>query len=135
MALIEWSDNISVGIESIDKQHKVLIGMINEFYDLIKIKSNNALIEDLIGKMKRYTLVHFKFEESLFESHNFPYTEEHKIEHQDFVNKVIDLEQRLQDGKLIVSFEVTSFLKKWLLEHIQGTDKKYTNLLVSKGVN
>ena len=134
MALIEWSDSISVKIKSIDKQHQVLIDMINEFYDLIKTKSSIELIQQLVAKMKKYTVVHFKVEEALFELHNFPYSDEHKKEHQDFVDKVVDLENRLKEGKLIVSFEITSFLKKWLIEHIQGTDMKYTKFLIERGV-
>ena len=108
--------------------------MINEFYELIKTKSSNELISNLIRRMKEYTVVHFTKEENLFKKHNFPYSAEHKKEHQDFVDKVIDLETRFNEGHMIMSFEITTFLKSWLIKHIQGTDMKYTKFLVEKGV-
>ena len=41
MALIKWTTELSVNISSIDEQHKILINMINEFYEKISEKSNN----------------------------------------------------------------------------------------------
>lgn len=134
MALIKWNEKLSVKINSIDDQHKILINMINEFYEMIGDKSNDELISALIKKMKEYTVVHFSYEEKLFKEYNYSDFETHKKEHQGFVDKVIDLEKRFNDGKIIMSFEITKFLKDWLIKHIQGTDMKYTNFLVRKGV-
>ena len=134
MKLIEWNDKLSVKINSIDDEHKVLIDMINEFYDKIKSKEPVDLILILIAKMKNYTVVHFTTEENYFKKYDYPGYDKHKKEHDTFVNKVIDLEKRVSEGKMIVSFEITSFLKKWLTQHIQGTDQEYIDFLISKGV-
>ncbi len=134
MKLIEWDENLSVKIDSIDEQHKVLVDMINDFYEKIRTKAANELISELIKKMKNYTVVHFATEERYFKQYNYPDFENHKREHQDFVDKVVDLEKRFNSGKVILSFEITNFLKEWLINHIQGTDMKYTNFLIQKGV-
>ncbi len=134
MKLIEWDENLSVKIDSIDEQHKVLVDMINDFYEKIRTKAANELISELIKKMKNYTVVHFTTEERYFKQYNYPDFEAHKKEHQDFVDKVVDLEKRFNSGKVILSFEITNFLKEWLINHIQGTDMKYTNFLIQKGV-
>ncbi len=134
MALIKWDESLSVGIESIDKQHMKLVGMINEFYDNIKDRSSRDVISDLIKNMQEYIAYHFKTEEELFLRFGYPAFGEHKKEHEDFENKVADFKERFNSGKLMVSFEITNFLKSWLKGHIQGTDKKYTDFLKSKGV-
>ena len=134
MVLIKWNEKLSVKINSIDDQHKILINMINEFYEMIGDKSNDELISALIKKMKEYTVVHFSYEEKLFKQYSYSDTEAHKKEHDEFVNKVVDLEKRFNDGQMILSFEITNFLKDWLIKHIQGTDMKYTKFLIEKGV-
>ena len=133
MAIFIWNTKYSVNIDSIDEQHKVLISMINDFYEMIGNKSKE-LISNLIKNMKEYTVLHFTKEEDLFEQFNYADAEAHKKEHSDFVNKVIDLEQRFNNNKVIASFEITNFLKHWLINHIQGTDMKYSKFLVDKGV-
>ncbi len=134
MALIKWTEKLSVNIDSIDEQHKVLINMINEFYEKINEKSNNELISNLITKMKDYTLLHFSMEEKLFKQYNYADFEQHKKQHDGFVKKVSDLEGRFKKGEIILSFEITRFLKDWLMDHIQGTDKKYTKFFIEKGI-
>ena len=37
MALMTWSDNLSVKVAEIDEQHKRLIAMINELNDAMKV--------------------------------------------------------------------------------------------------
>lgn len=133
MSLIKWNDSLSVKIKSIDDQHKKLVEMINEFYENIRSNSNNESISALINKMKEYTIYHFEFEEKLLETNNYSDIELHKKEHEDFIKKVVDLETRFNEGKLIISFEITSFLKDWLKKHIKGTDMQYSALLVENG--
>ncbi|MEN8120894.1 MAG: bacteriohemerythrin [Bacteroidota bacterium] len=134
MKLIQWNERLSVKINSIDEQHKVLVDMINDFYEKINDKAPSALISDIIKKMKNYTVVHFSAEEKYFKQYNYPDSQTHINEHQDFVNKIIDVEKRFNAGKMVLTLELTSFLKDWLIKHIQGTDKKYSNFLTQKGV-
>jgi len=134
MALFNWNESLSVKIDSIDDQHKVLINMINEFYENIRVKSNKELISKLIKEMKEYTQTHFSNEENYFKQFNYPEYESHKKEHVAFVDKVIDIEKRFNDGTLVLSFEITNYLKDWLKEHIQGTDQKYSEFLIKNGI-
>jgi len=134
MAFINWNDSLSVKIDSIDKEHKILINMINNFYDNIKSKSSNELISALIKEMKEYTVIHFKTEEDYMKKFNFSGYVNHKKEHDTFVTKVIDLEKRFNKGDIIISFEVTNFLKDWLKNHIMITDHKYIDFLLERGV-
>jgi hemerythrin-like metal-binding protein len=134
MALITWDESLSVGIESIDKQHMKLVDMINEFYESIRSKSTEEVLSDLIKHMREYVVFHFNSEEELLKLNRYPDYLDHKIEHEMFVNKVEDFEKRFNSGQLILSFEITNFLKSWLKNHIQGTDKKYSDFLISRGV-
>jgi hemerythrin-like metal-binding protein len=134
MAFLFWEYDLSVDIESIDNQHKKLIDLINQFYENIRLSSNKELIADLIAGMKSYTIFHFNAEEKLLKQYNYPDFEIHKKEHENFLNKVNDLENRFRAGKLIISFEITDFLKKWIRNHIMETDSQYSGFLKNKGV-
>ncbi|MEZ5069632.1 MAG: bacteriohemerythrin [Bacteroidales bacterium] len=134
MALITWNDTLSLHIDAIDQQHKKLVDMINEFYDSLSSKKGNDNIGDLLRKMKDYTVVHFNYEESLLRKSNYPDLVNHQATHKSFVDKVNDIEQRHKAGKLVVSMELTSFLKDWLISHIQGTDRRYASHLKGSGL-
>ncbi len=129
MALFEWKDNYSVGSKSIDNQHKKLIQFINEFYENITIKSNKELISALIKEMKEYTVFHFNYEEVYLEKLGFKEMEEHKLEHVKFIEKVNNFEARFNSKKIILSYEITSFLKNWLKHHILIEDMKYSHCI------
>lgn len=134
MAYFEWDENLSVKISSIDDQHKKLVEMINVFYQNIKDNSGNDQISKLVRGMKDYTRQHFSTEENYMRKFNYPDYDGHKREHDMFVTKVSELEDKLNQGKMVLSFEITKFLKEWVKNHIQGTDKKYSDFFVSKGV-
>ena len=134
MALVVWNQNLSVNINSIDEQHKKLIGMLNEFYDHIADRSNKENISKLLDSMKKYTIEHFTYEETIMKKHEYPMFDSHKKEHDKFVARVNDLQERFTAGRLVLSLEVTSFLLDWLKKHIQVIDKQYSDFLVEKGV-
>lgn len=134
MSYLIWDESLSVGIDSIDQEHQKLFRMINDLYEHIGKKSNDELISDLIKEMKDYTKHHFSTEETYFRQLNYPEYEAHKKEHDSFVAKVADLEKRFNSGRLIITFEITAFIKDWIKNHIKGTDMKYVDFLKRNGV-
>jgi len=134
MAFLNWDPSLSVKIDSIDNQHKKLIELISEFYKQVNSRSNEEIISHLITGMKEYTLMHFETEERYMELYHYPGFALHKKEHDAFVSKVSDLEKRFQSGQVILSFEITDFLKKWIQNHIKGVDMLYSDYFISKGI-
>ncbi len=45
---ITWSGELSVGIEEIDEQHKVLIGLINRMHDAIHQRHGSDVVESIL---------------------------------------------------------------------------------------
>ncbi len=134
MAFINWDDRLSVGVPSIDDEHKKLIGLINDFYQDIYEKSPWEKIVETVRGLKEYTTYHFATEERYMSNLGFPGYVPHKAEHELFVKAVNDYQRKLDDGKFIVSVEITNFIKDWIKNHILGTDKKYSGFFVSHGV-
>ena len=98
MAILKWDEKYSVNISLIDEQHKVLLKMINDFYDSIQSKSNNELIGELIRKMNDYVKFHFSTEEKMFQDYNYVEYYNHKKEHDEFIDKVTDLDRRFREA-------------------------------------
>lgn len=134
VALINWSDNLSVNVEEIDRQHKELIAMINELNDAMKMGKGRDVAGKIVNNLAQYTATHFKTEEDLFAKLGYPDSESHKREHAAFVKKVSTFKEGLEKGKLSLTMDVMDFLSDWLKHHIMGTDKKYTKFFNEKGV-
>ncbi len=135
MALITWGSEFSVGINSIDEQHKKLVGYVNELNDAMAQGKGKDVLEKILGSLVDYTKTHFAHEERLFKAHAYPEGSTHKAKHDELTKKVIQFQKDLHDGKTVMSVEIMAFLKDWLLNHIKGTDMKYSPYLKAKGVN
>lgn len=134
MPLIRWEDSYNVDIIVIDQQHRKLVDLINGFHDAMANKKTNEFMTDLFIGLIQYTKSHFATEERYFRQYDFPGAENHQKEHQKFIEKVADMKERFDKGQLILTLEVMNFLKDWLVNHIQGTDKKYSAFFKSKGL-
>ena len=132
--LITWTDKYSVGYEEIDNQHKKLAGMINELYDSFTKGKADEVAETIVKKMIEYTDYHFKTEEKYFEKYNYSETELHIEQHQGFVKQVSNFYDELKNGSVTISYEIMNFLRDWLLNHIQGSDNKYSEEFQSKNI-
>ncbi|WP_305044822.1 bacteriohemerythrin [Geoalkalibacter sp.] len=132
--LMRWSDDLSVGIAHIDRQHQKLVEMVNQMFAAMKSGQGDAMLGDILAQLVDYTQKHFFEEERLMKSHQFPDFEEHKAAHAHLVGQVADFQQKFKAGKVSVSSDLFNFLKGWLINHIQGTDKNYGPFLNQRGV-
>ncbi len=134
MAFIEWNDSLSVGIASVDAQHKKLIALVNELYDAMKVGKGKDVLGRVLDGLLQYTVTHFQTEERYMQTTGYPDFPAHKKEHDELTQQALDLQKKYKEGAVTLSLQTSEFLKGWLTKHIQGTDKKYTAHLTSHGV-
>jgi hemerythrin-like metal-binding protein len=130
MALIEWSDELSVGIDMIDRQHMILVRAINLLAMAVERSCSNELLGEVFNTLADYTVTHFGYEEELFDLYGYPETPEHKHEHESLLGRVVELKGKWDAGEAELGQEVLIFLVNWLKHHILGSDKKYSAFLI-----
>jgi len=126
--LIIWSEGYSVGIQEIDDQHKKLIGLINQLYNLYLDKRSSE-IASIIKEIKAYTLYHFSTEEKLFRECKYKDMLSHIQMHEGFINDLNDITKNSSASNDILTMKTMTFLQRWLTNHIMKEDKKYVGHL------
>lgn len=123
--ILQWTLDLSVSNDKIDKEHRYWIELFNGFYKGIAEGKPKEKLEVLILGMLEYTKFHFSSEEEFMRSLNYAELSEHKAKHDFFIMKIEEFYDKLSNGRMIVSLEVTNFLKAWLVNHIKGVDMQY----------
>jgi hemerythrin len=131
---LEWKDSYSVGIESIDNDHKKLIHLINNLQTAIDYKTDITFEKQTLSEVIDYTKYHFTREEGLMKDNGYPDFEPHKATHEKMIEKVSELVKAYESGEESAIESLLNYLKSWLIKHINGTDQEYSEFLISKGV-
>lgn len=133
MALFEWDDQYSVGVKMFDDQHRQLVEMINELATAAHGRAGADTLPRTLEGVVSYTKTHFAAEEAEMRRHGYPAFAAHKAEHEALVQQVSEFVDLVSGGTRPV-VEMLLFLKDWLINHILGTDKHYTEFFRSRGV-
>ncbi len=136
--MFKWKENFSVNVKSVDEQHEELFRLGSELYALVSAKDGVDRYDDImevIGRLADYTVEHFTFEEGLMQENGYDDFDNHKKQHDAFVDKVksikaedVDMRQKKVGMDLIV------FIANWIENHILVTDMKYKDFLNARGV-
>ncbi|NOX76019.1 MAG: bacteriohemerythrin [Gammaproteobacteria bacterium] len=133
--LFQWDNSYSVNIQEIDRQHLVLIDLINDLYHEVKNNSDMHLLGRILQGLIDYTVSHFGYEEGLMERHDYEHLVTHRAKHKKLVGEVLDFQRRVNANDDSVVDELLVFLNDWLAKHIKGTDTKYAAVLNAKGIH
>lgn len=133
--LMTWDDALSVGVETIDTQHKKLIGLLNDLHSAKATGKGDATLKAVLHELLEYTNSHFAFEENLFREHGYPNTSEHEQAHVALKSQVVAFAEDFASGKASLSADLFMFLRNWLNGHIRGSDRRYAPFLQERGVN
>ena len=126
---VQWTPKLDLHVPMVDRQHRMLVGYINELYEAMAHNRTSKELQAIVKKLRDYTATHFSDEEKLFAPTSYRGTQEHIKIHRKFVAKLDEVEQELQNGTATVSMELLTFLKDWLVQHIMGTDPTYVPYL------
>ncbi len=131
---LEWKDDYSVGIDSIDQQHKKLINLINQLQTAIDYSTGKEFEQEALDELVDYTKTHFSYEEGLLRDNDYPDYENHKAQHEKMFRKVEEVLSDYEHDQDSAMSDAVEYLKDWLIRHINGTDKEYSSYLIGKGV-
>ncbi len=126
---IIWREDMSVGVEEIDDQHKYLICLINTIEAGVNCHLEKKLFVEQLSQLEAYTHFHFDYEENLQIQSKFPHYESNKNEHKKLIQKLNEIVRELKSGEDVILrakdigslFEI---LREWLLDHILVEDMK-----------
>ena len=129
----KWSPDYSVDIKTIDNQHQELISILNHLFIAVSRRQADKEIAVILDDLVGYTKTHFALEERLMQQADYEDLEAHKLEHKKLLERLDQLTKKHLLEEKPIHFELLSFLKQWLKEHIKGSDKKYSSALQKKG--
>lgn len=121
--IVEWKPGFCCGVESIDEQHKSLVGLIATLNAAMAEGRTNAEVAEIIENLVFYTRYHFAWEEQWLDQHGFKGLAAHSADHERLTREVLLLQSRLQEGKLVAGMPLMRLLQDWLLNHIDQRDR------------
>lgn len=119
---LQWRDQLSVGNEVIDTDHKYLIEIINKAEANLKTNDHQGLTA-VFEELMSYGEAHFEREELIAKAVNYPSTDQL---HKSHGNLLADLEKFKQEiGSAwtdAASTHFTALLRDWLIQHVIKED-------------
>lgn len=135
MDFIDWDTEFECGIESIDKQHKHLIEIINKFVKGLHQGTGNRQMTEVLNDLIGYTQEHFRFEEKMIEEAGYEGFKQHQAMHRQLIQDIERFQYNYEvDGQRVIQ-DVTNFLQYWISSHILKNDKAYVSAVEKQTVS
>lgn len=124
MALIEWKDEYSVGVDSVDAEHRELIELINTMYENVQSREHGPEVMEDLGEIYARIAAHFALEELLMRQHEYDEYRDHKRDHERLLEDIRKIMDEYEAGKLLDADELGSRLDAWFSEHFRTKDAR-----------
>lgn len=136
MKEITWTPDLSVGIELIDEQHKMLIQRISDLSQALESGQGPAKIASTLNFLIDYTNFHFNAEEEAMKGNSYPGLEAHQKQHAQYKATLANLEEDLEEEGATqgLADSIDTLLVKWLFDHIKSIDVAFGKYLKEKGI-
>jgi len=124
MSLIEWNDRFSVGVASVDHEHRELIELINGFQHKIEHDDSVDGKLEYLGETLALILAHFALEEKLMRDSRYDEYGEHKADHEELIEQLRDIMDAVEDDQDIDNDDLGTALERWFSRHFQTHDAR-----------
>ena len=126
--MYEFKEEYVTGIASVDAEHKHLFEIADEAYRLTKeelLVDKYDQVRHILEELKDYALQHFEHEEAYMESINYKHMFIQKIQHDQFREKINDMNlEHFDENTETMLEEILNYLTNWLINHILEHDKQ-----------
>jgi len=123
MALLQWKEHYSVGVDAVDHEHKELITLINRLHDELMAKGEELSIRGFFGDLFKGISAHFALEERLMRERHYDQLDQHKADHERLLDEIRDIMDEFE-GREIASAELGAKLDAWFSRHFETHDAR-----------
>lgn len=136
MEMVQWTDDLSVGVDLIDEQHKMLVKRLNDLHAAVAAHQGQNAISSTLGFLIEYAHFHFETEEKYMAESNYPGMEHHQGEHGEYKKTLASLEQDFkEDGATHELAErIDTLLVNWFIDHILAVDMQFSHFLQENNI-
>ncbi|MBA4382315.1 MAG: hypothetical protein C0406_07090 [Sideroxydans sp.] len=132
-----WRKQLEIGDETIDVDHKYLICMINTVELTMRTPEHRDLLPATLEQLVEYTHAHFRREEAIMLSVNYPRYQQHKEQHQRLIQELDEIQKKIQargEGEFSQEeiSDLANLFRHWLLEHLVKEDMLMKPFLAGK---
>jgi hemerythrin len=121
MSLI-WREQLSVGNDLIDEDHKYLIEIINQAEHSL-LSKNQLELKQALENLFRYSKAHFQREEKIALAVGYPQAAELHVSHEALLARLDKVSQELKEDWSVPAVEhFIAFLREWLINHVIKED-------------
>jgi hemerythrin len=117
MALLQWSDALDLGHDTMDDTHREFVELLNRL--------ESAMAEDLLARLDEFishTEAHFGQEERWMEAMQFPPLACHRGEHDAVLETMREVRKRVAGGEPHYGPVLAKAIAEWFPLHAQSMD-------------
>jgi hemerythrin len=124
-AVLAWTDDLSVGVEAIDEQHKEIFRRVNKLMSAARGGAGRVEVGATLEFLSEYVIEHFTAEESLMRDAAYPERGAHHAQHEAFKKDAAKLKAAFDGSGATVSLVIDANrrLCDWLTNHIRKSDR------------
>lgn len=125
MTFFEWSEAMSVGVPTLDSDHKALINLINALHEDVERGETSTRLDEVFDQLDIYVDYHFAREERVMRACSYPATDSHREAHRAIARSIQRIQEQRNSGEIQIEQDLLNFLKDWLNHHILLQDIDY----------
>jgi hemerythrin len=133
MTLLQWKPAYSLGIPSVDHEHRELIGTINEAYARMADAADSAAVESCLEDIHVGIASHFALEERHMREMDYPEYPAHKDDHEDLLDQIREMMDEFHDDPEAGSRALQKNLGDWFSRHFATFDARLHHHLGGHG--
>lgn len=124
MALLEWTDDLALHVDEIDRQHQELLAIVNDLGAALTDGRDRESVSWTLAALSACSTCHFDFEDELLARQGYADAHERTLKQRIFVRTLGEFRASYARGQAGLSVTVMDFLAGWLRDHISGADQR-----------
>jgi hemerythrin-like metal-binding protein len=120
---IHWDEELALGNELIDTQHRMLVLLCRKLDIAIKTRQSEQTQRWIMLEVQKFVQFHFLSEENLMHELHYPDVSDHALVHAEFLTQMDMMLAKISHHKEFPE-DLLFFLNNWLQEHVKHEDMR-----------
>ena len=129
MNLIAWRDEFSLGVESVDVEHREMIALINSLDEAMQQGASQDTVVETLGEIYARIASHFALEEKIMRDAGYERLAAHKSDHERLLDRLLDVIDSVDEEGRYDRADLSDYLNSWFSVHFRVHDAKLHNKL------